>query len=86
MGDSRQHFGDERRLRYPRRVPIHYLDREFPDGSYVGDGDRLVGWTDDVSAQLAQEAMLLAQGAERAREMLDAAARHERERAAPRVA
>jgi hypothetical protein len=54
-------------------MPIRYLDREFPDGSYIADGERLVEWTDEVSAQLAQEAMLLAQGAERAQQMLDEA-------------
>jgi hypothetical protein len=52
-------------------VPIRFLDHEFPDGSYVGDGERLVEWTDEVSARLAHEAMLLSQGAERAKEMLD---------------
>jgi hypothetical protein len=57
--------------RYPPRVPIRFLDHEFPDGSYVGDGEQLVEWTDEVSARLAHEAMLFAQGAERAKEMLD---------------
>jgi hypothetical protein len=54
-----------------KRAPsrsIRFLDREFPDGSYVADGERLVEWTDEVSAQ---EAMLFSQGAERAKEMLD---------------
>ena len=55
-------------------MPIGYLEGEFPDGSYVADGERLVEWTDDVSARLACEATLLAQGAERAQEMLDEAA------------
>jgi hypothetical protein len=63
-------------LAYPATVAIRYLDREFPDGSYIADGERLVEWTDEVSAQLAQEAMLLAQGAERAQQMLDEAKLH----------
>ena len=68
--------GDPTGLRYSRCMPIRYLDREFPDGSYIADGERLVEWTDEVSAQLAQEAMLLAQGAERAQQMLDEAKRY----------
>jgi hypothetical protein len=57
--------------RYSPGVPIRFLDHEFPDGSYVGDGEQLVEWTDEVSARLAHEAMLLSQGAERAQEMLN---------------
>lgn len=77
MTDRTQPLGDEWGLRYSPGVPIRFLDHEFPDGSYVGDGEQLVEWTDEVSARLAHEAMLLSQGAERAKEMLDNAPREQ---------
>ena len=86
MTDETAHCDAGRRLHYPDGVPIRYLDHEFPDGSFVADGERLVEWNDAVCGQLAIEAMLLAQGAQRAREMLDAAARHEPEPRAPQDA
>jgi hypothetical protein len=61
-------------------VSIRFLDHEFPEGSYVGDGERLIEWTEEVSARLAREAMLLSQGAERAKEMLDNAGPREQGR------
>lgn len=75
MNERRLDRSDPKGLRYSRCMAIRYLDREFPDGSYLADGERLVEWTDEVSAQFAQEAMLLAQGAERAQQMLDEAKR-----------
>jgi hypothetical protein len=87
MTDETAHFDPGRGLQYPDGMPIRYLDHEFPGGSFVADGERLVEWSDEVSGQLAMEAMLLARGAQRAREMLDeAAARLEPETSAPQAA
>lgn len=45
---------------------IKYIGVDFPDGDWVGDGAGLRPWTDDVSVEMAENAMLLAMGAERA--------------------
>ncbi len=45
---------------------IKYLGVDFPDGDWVGDGNGLREWTDEVSAEMAENAMLLAMGADRA--------------------
>jgi len=55
-------------------VSIRFSDAEFPDGSFVVDGTGLREWTEDVSRELAEDAMLLAVGAQRANEMLAARA------------
>jgi hypothetical protein len=45
---------------------IKYADYEVPDGDWVADGNGLREWTPEVSRDLAEDAMLLAMGAERA--------------------
>ena len=47
-------------------MSIRYADVEFPRGDWVGDGTGLREWTAEVSAEMAEDAMLLAMGAERA--------------------
>ncbi len=47
-------------------MSIKYADVEFPRGDWVGDGAGLREWTTEVSAEMAEDAMLLAMGAERA--------------------
>lgn len=45
---------------------IKYVGVDFPDGDWVGDGAGLRQWTDEVSVEMAENAMLLAMGVERA--------------------
>jgi hypothetical protein len=46
---------------------IKYVGLDVPEGKWVGDGTGLREWTDEVSAEMAENAMLLAMGAERAK-------------------
>jgi hypothetical protein len=53
-------------------MTVRFADAEFPDGPWVADGLALREWTHDLSCELAEDAMLLAVGAERANAMIKA--------------
>jgi hypothetical protein len=52
---------------------IRYRDLDLPPGRCIADGTGIRPWDENSSKELAFTAMILAQGAKRAQEMLDAA-------------
>jgi hypothetical protein len=58
-------------------MTIRYRDLDLPEGRCVADGNGIKPWDESTARQLAQDAMILSQGAERAQAMLDVAEAHE---------
>jgi hypothetical protein len=58
-------------------MTIRYRDLDLPEGRCIADGKGIRPWDENSAAELALTGMLLSQGAERAKAMLDAAEAHE---------
>ena len=54
-------------------MTIRYRNLDLPEGRSVADGNGIKPWDESTARQLAQDAMILSRGAERAQAMLDAA-------------
>lgn len=51
---------------------IRYRDLDLPHGLCIADGNGVRPWDENSAKELALDAMILAQGAERGQQMLDA--------------
>lgn len=56
---------------------IRYRDLDLPPGLCIADGNGVRPWDENSAKQLALDAMILSQGAERGQQMLEALERTE---------